>query len=447
VTNAGHSPRRPGLLRRVVIDISPLREFRDYRLLWLGQTVNVIGAQITRVALPYQVYVLTHSTLAVAGLSTVQLVPLLLFSLGGGSLADAFDRRRLLLVTEIGLALTSGALALTSLQPDPPLVVLFVVAFIAASFSAIDGPTRSSAITRLVPPNRLPAAIALGQLSFNAGSVIGPAIGGLVLATLGPSGAYGLDVVTFGVFIVALASLGPIPPAVAGARPGLAAIAEGLRFVRNRRVILSTFAIDLNAMIFGMPQALFPALALDVFHAGPVGVGLLNAAPGVGAVIGAAISGVATRIRQVGRGIIVAVIVWGVAIVLFGLSTFFFPLALVFLTIAGAADVFSAVLRSSVVQLAAPDELRGRVSAIHLLVVISGPRAGDIESAAVASVIGAQLSAISGGVLCLLGVLVVARWFPELDRHLAAEPIAAVGARASAPAPAEPGPDSDEAAA
>src|ERR1043166_7737457 len=164
-------------MRRVVIDISPLREFRDYRLLWLGQTVNVIGAQITRVALPYQVYVLTHSTLAVAGLSTVQLVPLLLFSLGGGSLADAFDRRRLLLVTEIGLALTSGALALTSLQPDPPLVVLFVVAFIAASFSAIDGPTRSSAITRLVPPNRLPAAIALGQLSFNAGSVIGPAIG------------------------------------------------------------------------------------------------------------------------------------------------------------------------------------------------------------------------------------------------------------------------------
>jgi MFS family permease len=401
-----------------MIDLSPLRDLRDYRLLWLGQSVNVIGGQITRVALPYQVYVLTHSTLAIAGLTTMQLIPLLLFSLGGGSLADVFDRRRLLLITQIGLAASSAALVLVSLQPNPPLAALFGIAFVAASFSAVDGPTRTSAVTRLVPANRLRAAIALGQLSFNAGSVIGPAIGGVVLAVVGPSGAYLLDVVSYVVFIGALVALPPIPPVVAGARPGLAAIAEGLRFVRRRRVILSTFAIDLNAMIFGMPQALFPALSLDVFHAGAIGVGLLNAAPAVGAVLGAAISGIATRIHRVGRGIIVAVVVWGAAIVLFGLSTFSFPLALVFLAIAGAADVFSAVLRSSVVQLGTPDELRGRVSAIHLLVVISGPRAGDIESAAVASVIGAQLSAISGGLACLLGVLVVARWFPELDRHL-----------------------------
>jgi MFS family permease len=401
-----------------MIDLSPLRDLRDYRLLWLGQSVNVTGGQITRVALPYQVYVLTHSTLAIAGLTTMQLIPLLLFSLGGGSLADVFDRRRLLLITQIGLAASSAALVLVSLQPNPPLAVLFGIAFVAASFAAVDGPTRTSAVTRLVPASRLRAAIALGQLSFNAGSVIGPAIGGVVLALVGPSGAYLLDVVSYVVFIGALLALPPIPPVVAGARPGLAAIAEGLRFVRRRRVILSTFAIDLNAMIFGMPQALFPALALDVFHAGPVGVGLLNAAPGFGAVLGAALSGIATRIHRVGRGIILAVVVWGVAIVLFGLSTFSFTLALVFLAIAGAADVFSAVLRSSVVQLGTPDELRGRVSAMHLLVVISGPRAGDIESAAVASVIGAQLSAISGGLACLLGVLVVARWFPELDRHL-----------------------------
>jgi MFS family permease len=411
-----------------MIDLSPLRDFRDYRLLWAGQTVNVIGSQITRVALPYQVYLLTHSTLAVAGLSVAQLIPLLLFSLGGGSLADAFDRRRLLLVTQVGLAASSGALALVSFLGSPPLPILFVIAFVAASFSAVDGPTRSSAVTRLVPPHRLPAALALGQLSFNAGSVIGPAIGGLVIALVGPAGAYTLDLLSYAAFVSALTAIRPIPPTVAGARPGLAAIAEGLRFVRQRRVILSTFAIDLNAMIFGMPQALFPALAIDVFHAGAIGVGLLNAAPAAGALIGAAVSGIATRIRQVGRGIIVAVVVWGAAIVLFGLSTFSLPLALVFLAIAGAADVFSAVLRSSVVQLQAPDELRGRVSAIHLLVVISGPRFGDIESAAVASVIGAQLSAISGGVACLLGVLVVARLFPELDRHLAVE----------AP-PAEPG--------
>jgi MFS family permease len=415
--------RRPKL-RRFVLDISPLRDLRDYRLLWVGQSINVIGNQVTRVALPFQVYVLTHSTLAIAGLTFVQLVPLLVFSLGGGSLADAVDRRRLLIVTQLGLAGTSGALAVVSLGGAPSIGILFVIAAIASAFQAVEGPTRSSAIPRLVPAGRLPAAIALGQLSYNAGSVIGPAIGGLILATIGVSGAYAVDVASFGISILAIMALPPIPPLVAGSRAGLEAIREGLRFVRQRRVILSTFAIDLNAMIFGMPAALFPALALDVFHAGPIGVGLLNAAPAAGAFLGAALSGAVTRIRRVGRGIIVAVAVWGGAIVLFGLSTFSFPLALGFLAIAGAADVLSAVLRSSVIQLGTPDELRGRVNSIHLLVVTSGPRVGDIEAAAVASVIGAQLSAISGGVLCLLGVLAVARLYPELDRHERADDLA-----------------------
>ena len=436
MTDPRHVRRPRTNLTRFMLDVSPLRDLRNYRLLWVGQSVNVIGNQITRVALPFQVYVLTHSTLAVAGLSLVQLVPLLLFALGGGSLADAFDRRRLLLVTQSGLALSSLALAIVSLQASPPLALLFVIAFVAASFSAVDWPARSSAVARLVPAHRLPAAIALNQVSLNAGSIVGPAIGGVVLATVGISGAYALDVVTFAVFITAITSLRPIPPMAAGARPGMvAAILEGLRFVRQRRVILSTFAIDLNAMIFGMPNALFPALALDVFKAGPIGVGLLNAAPAFGAFLGAVISGAVTRIRQVGRGIIVAVGVWGAAILLFGLATLLplsvaLPLALVFLAVAGAADVLSAVLRGSVVQLATPDELRGRVSAIHIVVVTSGPRIGDIEAAAVASVIGAQLSAISGGILCLLGVVVVARLYPELDRHEAAaapstEPVAA----------------------
>jgi MFS family permease len=272
-----------------------------------------------------------------------------------------------------------------------------------------------------VPAHRLPAAIALNQLSFNGGSVIGPAIGGVLLAGIGVSGAYAVDVVTYGVSLIAIVGLPQIPPVVAGGRAGLAAIREGLAFVRGRRIILSTFAIDLNAMIFGMPTALFPALALDVFRAGPVGVGLLNAAPALGAFIATFLSGTVTRLRRLGRGIIVAVVVWGAAIALFGLSTFSLPLALVFLAIAGAADVLSAVLRSTLVQLTTPDELRGRVSAIHILVVTSGPRIGDIEAAAVASVIGAQLSAISGGVLCVLGVVGVARLFPELDRRLRPE--------------------------
>lgn len=404
-------------LRGAILDVSPLRDLPAYRLLWAGQSVNVIGGQVTRVALPYQVYVITHSTLAIAGLTFAQLVPLLVFALFGGSLADVLDRRRLLLATQTSLALCSLALAVVSLG-DPPVLLLYALAFLITVFVAIDQPTRSSSIARLVPPDRLAAAIALNSLSFNAGSIIGPALGGLIIAAVGVSGAYLTDVATFGVMLLAVFNLPSIPPLVAGGRAGLEAIREGLRFVRRRRVILSTFAIDLNAMIFGMPTSLFPALALDVFRAGPVGVGLLNAAPAVGAFAAVALSGLVTRLRRLGRGIIVAVLGWGLAIALFGASTFSFPLALAFLAIAGAADVLSAVLRSTLVQLTTPDQLRGRVMAIHGLVVTSGPRIGDIEAAAVASVIGAQLSAISGGLLCVLGVFGVARRFPELDRQL-----------------------------
>ena len=421
-------------LRRAILDVTPLRDLPAYRLLWAGQSVNVIGGQITRVALPYQVYVITHSTLAIAGLTFAQLVPLLVFPLFGGSLADVLDRRRLLLATQTSLALCSLALAVVSLGA-PPVPLIYGLAFLITIFVAIDQPTRSSSIARLVPPDRLAAAIALNSLSFNAGSIIGPAIGGIIIAEVGVSGAYITDVATFGVMLLAVFNLPPIPPLVAGGRAGLEAIREGLAFVRRRRVILSTFAIDLNAMVFGMPNSLFPALALDVFHAGPVGVGLLNAAPAAGAFVAVALSGLVTRLRRIGRGIIVAVLGWGIAIALFGASTFSFPLALLFLAIAGAADVLSAVMRSTLVQLTTPDQLRGRVMAIHGLVVTSGPRIGDIEAAAVASVIGAQLSAISGGLLCVLGVFGVARRFPELDRQL--RPDAPPRAGMKPPTPAE----------
>jgi MFS family permease len=415
-----------GRVRRVFADVTPLRLDRDYRWLWSGQAVNGIGNQITRIALPYQVYVMTGSTLAVAALTTVQLIPILIFALGAGSLADAIDRRRLLFATQVGLMACSGALLLLSLQTSPPLIAIFAVAFLAAGIGAVDQPTRSSAIPRLVPAERLPAAIALNQLNFQVGSVVGPAIGGLLIATVGLSGAYLVDVLTFTASLVGIAAIAPLPPLGAVTRPGLAAIREGLSFVAARRVILSTFVIDLNAMVFGMPTSLFPALALDVFKVGPAGLGLLAAAPAVGAFLGALLSGWVSAVRRVGFAVIIAVAIWGAAIALFGLSTFSFPLALVFLAIAGAADVLSAVFRSTIVQLETPDLLRGRVTSIHILVVTSGPRLGDIEAATVASIIGAQASVVSGGVLCLAGVAVVARLFPELGAHvLRTKPVAA----------------------
>ncbi len=267
------------------------------------------------------------------------------------------------------------------------------------------------------PPERLPSAIALNQLNFQTASIVGPAAGGLLIATVGIAGAYAVDVVSFIASLTALVAIRPLPPLRNAARPGLAAIAEGLRFARQRPAILGSFVIDLDAMIFGMPTSLFPVLALDVFKTGPAGFGLLAAAPAVGAFLGALLSGWVSAVTRTGRAVVAAVVGWGLAITAFGLVTFSFPLALVCLALAGTADVFSAVFRATLVQLETPDGLRGRIMSIHGLVVTSGPRLGDMEAAGVAALVGPQAAVVSGGVLCLLGVLAVAHWFPELVGH------------------------------
>jgi MFS family permease len=419
--------------RSLLVDVTPLRLDRDFRWLWAGQALSGIGTQVTRIALPYQVYVLTGSTLAVAVLTAVQLVPILAFVLGAGSVADAVDRRRLLLVTQAGQMLTSAALVVLALGgADASIDAIYLVAFLAASLSSIGQPARSSAIPRLVPGERLQAAIALNQLNFQVASVVGPAVGGILIASVGLAGAYAVDTASFVASLVALLAISPLPPLSTVSRPGLAAIREGLRFARERRVIMSTFVVDLNAMIFGMPTSLFPVLGLDVFKAGPTGVGLLAAAPAAGALLGSVLSGWVSSVRRVGRAIVIAVVIWGLAIAAFGLACFVpdlaaagataaitaaFGVALLCLAVAGAADVLSAVFRSAVVQRQTPDHLRGRVTAIHILAVTSGPRFGDIEAATVASVVGAAWSVLSGGLLCVIGVAGVVRWFPELWRH------------------------------
>jgi MFS family permease len=428
------TPPTPAPRRRlggVLVDPTPLRLDRDYRLLWIGQAISVVGRMITAIVLPYQVYVLTNDLLSVGALSLVQLVPILIFSLGGGAVADAVDRRRLLLITQLGLAACSLALAVIALTPAPPIAAIFAVAFVAAGLGAVDQPARASAIPRLVPIERLPSAIGLNQLVFNGAAIIGPALGGIVLAVAGVSAAYLIDVVTFGAAIVALLMIAPIPPAPGAVRPSIAAVVEGLRFARKRREVLATFIVDLNAMVFGSPRSLFPALALDVFKVGPAGVGFMAAAAGLGAFVGAVFSGWTSTVRRPGRAVLVAVAVWGLGIVGFGLSTFSFPLALLFLAIAEGADVISAVLRSSIVQILTPDALRGRVSSIHILVVTGGPRIGDAEASAVASVIGVQGSVISGGLLTLAGIGVIALAMPEfrrLDMQVAMADASALGA-------------------
>lgn len=424
------TPPRPAMGRArvggVLLDLAPLRHDRDFRLIWASQVVSSVGTNITRIALPFQVYVLTGSTLAVAALTAVQLAAILLFAVVAGSLADALDRRRMLIVTQSGLALSSLALAAVASMAAPPLILVFVIAFVHASVAAVDQPTRSAAIPRLVPPERLSAAIALNQLNFQIASITGPALGGLLIATIGLSAAYFVDAISFSASLLALFAISPLRPLADAARPGLRAIRDGFAFVRSRPIILSTFAIDLNAMIFGMPASLFPILALEVFDAGPAGFGLLAAAPAAGAFVAALTSGWVTRVRRIGAGVIAMVAVWGLAITGFGIAcvlagvapAMMFVMALAMLSIAGGADVLSAVLRGTITQLETPDQLRGRVTSIQLLVVTSGPRIGDIEAAAVAAVIGPSLSVLSGGVLCLVGLVVVVRRFPILAAHL-----------------------------
>jgi len=429
------SSSRRARLRSLLVDLEPVRRDRDFRILWLGQLVNGVGRQVTVVALPFELWQLTHSSLSIGLLALVQLVPILLFSLGGGAVADAVDRRRLLIATQVLLAGCSLCLAVLAAQSNPPIWALYAVAFAAAGVGAVDQPTRSSALPRLVPRERLRAAIAVNTLSGQTVSVAGPVFAGVIIATSGVAAAFAFDVATFVASLVALMLMAPIPPHPGAARPGLRSIAEGLRFALDRRIVLATFVIDLNAMIFGMPSSLFPQLALTVFNTGAAGYGLMNAAPAVGALAGAAFSGWVSRVRRPGLGVVASVAGWGGAIVAFGLLTASFPLALVCLAVAGGADVMSAVLRNSIVQLVTPDPLRGRVSSMYSLVVTSGPRFGDAEAAGVAAIAGPQFSVVSGGVLCLVGLLAVVRLFPQLlDYEHGAE------AHPTAPPTAEPGP-------
>jgi MFS family permease len=406
-------PRRRDAVRNLLVDMEPVRLDRDFRMLWLGQIVNGLGRQVTIVALPFELWNLTHNSLSIGLLAVVQLIPILLFSLGGGAIADAVDRRRLLIATQLLLAVASLMFTVLASQPNPPVWAFYVIAFGAAGISAIDSPARSSALPRLVPRERLAAAIAVNWLSSNTVAIASPAFAGILIAQSSVAAAFAFDVVTYGASLFALLLIAPIPPHPE-AHASFRAIGEGLRFALQRRVVLATFAIDFNAMLFGMPSALFPQLALTVFNAGAVGYGLLNAAPALGAFLGAAFSGWIGRVERPGRGVAIAVAVWGVSIAAFGLCTFSFPLALVFLAIAGMADLVSAVFRASIVQLSTPDRLQGRVTSIHMLVVTSGPRLGDAEAAGVAAVAGPQFSVVSGGVMCLLGMLAVLPLFPQL---------------------------------
>jgi MFS family permease len=402
--------------RRLFIDIGPMRQSQAFRRLWSGYLVTTLGSQLTVVAIPYQVFRLTHSSLDVGLIGLAQIVPVLGGSLFGGAIADAVDRRLLLLMTQFLLAACSLGLALNSSGGHPALWPLYVLSALASGIASVDSPTRSAVLANLVGRSMFASANALWQLLFQVGQVAGPAVAGLLLGQVGIASVYWIDTATFAVSLLAVASLPSLKPPGGGTRVGLRSIAEGLGFLRGRPVLQGTFVIDLNAMVLGMPRALFPALALVRFHGGAATVGLLYAAPGAGALIGALLTGWVVSVKKQGRAVIIAVGIWGVSIAAFGLVPFL-GAALVLLGVAGAADVVSAVFRGTILQLEAPDALRGRLSSVHTAVVTGGPRLGDFEAGAVASLSNAQISVVSGGLGCLIGVGLVSWLMPRFARY------------------------------
>jgi hypothetical protein len=378
-----------------------------------------MGSNMRLVAVAVQVFEITGSTVAVGLVGLVEVVPLIVFSIVGGAITDRTDRRALIFRTQLGLMVTSLVLAYISFGSDPSVLWIYALTAIASGLNAIDRPARAAMIPKLVAPDKLAAAMALRQVVFQTTLIVGPALGGVMIASL--DGAVEWVYLFDGLsFIAAIVVLRWVPRSVPRFDPDqshLQSVREGMGYVLGNPLALSIFGIDLIAMIFGMPRAVFPELAKETFDMGPEGVGLLFAAPSLGALVAALTTGWVSSVRRQGVAVLWAVGAWGAAITLAGLSVFSLVLTLLFLAIAGAADVVSAVFRATMLQATTPDELRGRISAVNLMVVTGGPRVGDFEAGLVGGIAGAPASIVIGGVVSLLGTGAMAAWSPSLARY------------------------------
>lgn len=392
------------VLRGAALDLTPLRESKPFRRLLFGDAVSVLGTQITIVAVPIQVYAQTRSAAAVGLVGLAGLLPLIVFGLYGGAIADAVDRRKLVLVTTLGQAALALVLVIQAVAGFGSTALLYAVVAAQAALFAVDSPARQAFVPRLLPVQLLPAANALKQVEFNLGVTVGPLLAGLLIGRFGYGAAYGLDALTFAAALVSVAGLPAMPPAGGGRPAGLHSVLEGLSFLRSRQVLLMTFVVDLIAMVFAMPRALFPALAEQVYGGGPQTAGLLYSALAAGALLGALFSGRLGNVTRQGAAVLVAIVCWGLAVTLFGLTDVLW-LGLVLLAAAGAADMVSAVFRIAIMQAAAPDELRGRLGGVFIVVVAGGPRLGDARAGGGAELVGLQGSSVVGG-LTVVGLTV-----------------------------------------
>ncbi len=433
-------------MSRLLTDITPLRESALFRRLFLGTLLSGVGSALTSFAIPLQVYDIARSPFAVGAIGLVALGPLLAIGLLGGPLIDAVDRRKLVLVTSMCQAGVSAMLAAQAFAGLSVLWLLYALVAVQSALAALNMPARRTLIPSLLPPDRLPAGLALNRISFQTTLIVGPALGGLITAAAGLKACYLIDAISFGAALYGVSRLPAMPPQPGTARPGPRAVAEGLRFIKRSQVLAGAFLADLNATVFALPVALFPAINAERFGGNPATLGLFTTAIGVGGLLSSVWTGPLNQLSRQGRAMLFMVTIWGAAFAGFALARSLW-LTLTLLAIAGAADTFTVVIRGTIVQAVTTDALRGRLTAAEYVIGSGGDSLGRLESGVVGSLASPVVSALSGGLITVALSAVIALALPGFTRYRArqAEPAddgpddAAERSEAAA-APGQPGP-------
>ncbi|CAN5334766.1 MFS transporter [soil metagenome] len=396
------------------VNLTPLYKYRDFRLLFIGQFISVFGSMLVYVALPYQIYHLTHSSLAVGAIGVVELIPLLISSLYGGALADRIDRKKLLLATEFGLALTSSAFLINSLLPQPHIWLIFIIAAVTSALNGLHRPALESVAPLLLPHDALPAAAALNNIKYGINMIGGPAITGFLIAHLGLPTVYFIDGLTFLFSLIAIFYIRTPLRVATTSEPILRSIKQGFYYAMSRQELIGSYVVDIVAMIFGMPMALFPAIAEKL--GGVTVLGWLYAAPAIGSLLASCYSGWVDKVPRHGLAIAIAATVWGFAIIGFGFAHSIY-FAVIFLAIAGCADAYSGIFRMTLWNQTIPAHFRGRLAGIEMISYMSGPLLGNAEAGLVAAAFGLTFSVVSGGVLCVVGVGVCTLLLPKFWQY------------------------------
>lgn len=392
---------------------------RDFRLLWIGQLISVTGSQMQLVAINWHVYLLTKSPLALGGVGLVRILPIILCSLVGGVVADAVDRKRLMLATQGSMLICAAVLTVMTASGLQSIWPIYALTAIASAALAFDSPARQAMLPTLVPANDFPNAVSLGIVVFNSAMIVGPALAGFLLSAHGPALIYGVNAASFVAVIIALLLMRASGRAHVEKQAGqinVGALREGLRFVWRTPIIVQTMMLDFIATFFASATALLPIFAAEILNVGARGLGLLAAAPGTGSIIAGLTMARLGVSRRQGKIVLASVAIYGAATVAFGLSRWFW-LSLVMLALTGAADTVSTVLRQTIRQLVTPNHLRGRMTSVNMVFFMGGPQLGEMEAGAVAALIGAALSVMSGGVGCLIAVAATSFWAKDLLRY------------------------------